>query len=57
MVKTKYNMSMYTNERSPTECVLSMSMYHKNASDNKAFTYLKRTRDEDVKLTTHELVN
>ena len=33
-----------------------MSVYHKNASNEKAYTYLKRARDDDVKLTTHELV-
>lgn len=33
-----------------------MSIYHKDASNEKAYTYLKRTRDDDVKLTTHELV-
>jgi hypothetical protein len=33
-----------------------MSVYHKNATNEKAYTYLKRTRDDDVKLNTHELV-
>jgi len=33
-----------------------MSVYHKNASNEKAYTYLKRARDDDVKLTTQELV-